>query len=84
MMSGLEQSYELGLRHWVSVTSIKQWQRRCKVGLSVEKKEHYTVQIVVPEGAYTGADELIEDLTSLVEGNSEIEIVSVEQSQEGA
>jgi hypothetical protein len=54
------------------------------VGLSVEKKEHYTVQIVVPEGAYTGADELIEDLTSLVEGNSEIEIVSAELSQEGA
>ena len=54
------------------------------MSLSVEKKEHYTVQIVVPEGAYTGADELIADLTDLVEGCSEIEIVSVEKSEEGA
>jgi len=83
-MFGLEPSYELGLKSWVCVTSIKQWQRRCKVSLSVEKKEHYTVQIVVPEGAYTGADELIADLTDLVEGCSEIEIVSVEKSEEGA
>lgn len=43
-----------------------------------EKKIRYLVQIVVPEGAYDGAADVIEDLSSLVEGESEIEIVSVE------
>lgn len=43
----------------------------------VEKMERWVVQVVVPQGSYQG-DSLIADLTSLVEGNSEIEIVSVE------
>ena len=43
-----------------------------------EKKERWLIQIVVPEGAYEGAADLIEDLTNLLEGDSEIEVVSVE------
>ena len=44
----------------------------------VEKRERWLVQVVVPVGLYSGADEMMEDLTDLVEGNSEIEIVSAE------
>ena len=43
--------------------------------------ERWLVQIVVPDGAYE-ADTLISDLTDLVEGQSEIQIVSVELDQE--
>jgi hypothetical protein len=43
-----------------------------------EKMERWLVQIVVPEGVYSGADEMIEDLTALIEGCSEIQVVSAE------
>jgi hypothetical protein len=42
-----------------------------------QNMDHYTVQVVVPEGSYE-ADQLLGDLITLVVGNSEIEIVSVE------
>lgn len=41
-------------------------------------KERWLVQIMLPEGAYAGAQEVIADLTSLIEGNSEMEVVSAE------
>lgn len=47
----------------------------------LEKMEHWTVQVIVPEGTYSGADEMIEELTQLVEFNSEIEVISVELTQ---
>lgn len=44
-----------------------------------EKMVRYIVQIVAPEGSYDGCDDLIADLTALIEGESEIEVVSVEE-----
>jgi hypothetical protein len=46
--------------------------------IMAEKMERWLVQVVVPVGSYSGADEMIEDLTELVEFNSEIEVVSAE------
>ena len=43
-----------------------------------EKMERWLVQMVVPEGTFDGADDFITELSMLVEGDSEIEVVSVE------
>ncbi len=48
----------------------------------VEKKERWLVQIVVPVGSYSGADRMMEDLTALLEGFSEMEVVSAELDQD--
>lgn len=47
----------------------------------MEKMERWLVQLIVPEGTYSGADEVITDLTGLIEGDSEFEVVSVELDQ---
>jgi hypothetical protein len=43
-----------------------------------ESKERWLIQVVVPVGSYSGADEMIEDLTDLLEGVNEMEVVSAE------
>lgn len=43
-----------------------------------ERMERWLVQIVVPEGTYDGADEIVGDLVDLVDLNSEMQIVSAE------
>jgi len=45
---------------------------------TVEKMERWVIEVVVPVGLYSGADEMITDLTALVEGTSEIEVISAE------
>lgn len=43
-----------------------------------EKLERWLVQLVVPVGTYSGADDVVHDLEDLIEGNSEFEVVSAE------
>ena len=43
-----------------------------------EKMERWLVQLIVPEGTYEGAVEMIAELTDLIELNSEIQVVSAE------
>lgn len=42
------------------------------------KMERWLIQVVIPEGTYSGADELMPDLVNLIDMNSEIEVVSCE------
>ena len=44
----------------------------------MEKMERWLVQIIVPEGTYSGADEVIADLCNLIDLNSEMQVVSAE------
>ena len=44
----------------------------------VEKMERWMIQVAVPVGAYSGADEVMEDLVNLLEGCSEMEVISAE------
>lgn len=48
-----------------------------------EKMERWLVQLVIPEGIYYGADEVIANLTILIEGDSEFQVVSAELDPEG-
>lgn len=43
-----------------------------------EKMERWLVQLVVPVGTYSGADDVIADLSDLIDGQSEFEVVSAE------
>ena len=43
-----------------------------------EKMERWVIQLVVPVGTYSGADEVISDLSDLIDGQSEFEVVSAE------
>lgn len=47
-----------------------------------EKMERWLCQLIVPVGTYAGADEMIEDLTELIEFNSEIEVISAELDED--
>ncbi len=47
-----------------------------------EQMERWLVQLVVPKGTYSGADEVIADLTDLIDMNSEFEVVSAELDPE--
>jgi len=47
-----------------------------------EKMERWIVQLVVPQGTYSGADEVIADLTELIDMCSEFEVVSAELDTE--
>ena len=46
--------------------------------MAAEQMERWLIQVVIPKGTYSGADELMPDLVNLIDMNSEIEVVSCE------